>query len=539
MTARDHSETSPLPAGGAPEGEPVDGHAAEGSVQALAGSEERFHLLVDAVRDYAIFMLDPQGVIATWNTGAQRIKGYTESEIVGQHFSRFYTPEDRAADLPGRILRAAAGEGRWQAAGWRVRKDGTRFWADVTVSAIRRENGTLLGFAKVTRDLTERHAAEELLRQSEERFRLLVEGVSDYAIYMLDPEGNVTSWNTGAQSIKGYAESEIVGQHFSRFYTEEDRAAGKPQRVLDEARLTGHFEAEDWRVRKDGSRFWANVVITPLLDSMGTLRGFSKVTRDLTARRAAEEERRQRLAAEDAARMRAEFLTVAAHELKTPITALRGRTQLALRRLKRDGVLTPDQVSHALQVIDVQTGKVARLVEQLLDVSRLEAGHLTIERRETDLGALVTSVVEMFADESGTSRLQLDLPERPVTLPVDAVRIEQAITNLVENALKYSLPETPIRVRLDPALATGGNPDATGGADRATVSVTDYGPGVPAEDRPRLFDRYFRSHATIHTAGMGLGLYVSRQIVELHGGTIWAEFPAEGGTRMVVELAGR
>lgn len=509
---------------------------------ALNQSEERFHLLVDSVRDYAIFMLDPRGVVTTWNTGAQRIKGYTEQDIVGQHFSRFYTPEDRERHLPEVILATAEQEGRCQIQGWRVRKDGTRFWADVTVTAIRQDDGTLVGFAKVTRDLTERHAAIEALRQSEERFRLLMECVVDYAIFMLDVDGYIVSWNAGAERIKGYTEQEIIGQHFSAFYTEEQRAAGHPAEVLAAATRDGRYEEENWRVRKDGTRFWANVVVTALRDATGTLQGFAKVTRDLTERRQVEAERQQRAAAEAAAQMRAEFLNVAAHELKTPITALRARAQLTQRRFQRSGELSGEAVVKAMDVIESQAAKITRLVDQLLDVSRLEAGHLALEREDSDVVALVHNVAGLFSDREDSNRIQLEVPDHPVLASLDALRIEQVLINLIENALKYSPAPLPVLVRVSSESAeTGGqgeessSPSAAGRQVR--IVVVDQGPGVPPEDRSRLFDRFFRSSTTSQTSGMGLGLYVSRQIVELHGGRIELSFPPEGGMCVEVFLA--
>ena len=186
-------------------------------------------MLVEAITDYAIYMLDPDGLISSWNPGARRFKGYEESEILGEHFSRFYTEADREAGLPRRALEIAAREGKFEGEGWRCRKDGTRFWAYVVIDPIRDASGNLVGYAKITRDLTERKLAEEALRQSAEQFRLLVQGVTDYAIYMLTPDGLVSSWNAGAQRIKGYRPEEIIGQHFSRFYTEEDRRAGMPR----------------------------------------------------------------------------------------------------------------------------------------------------------------------------------------------------------------------------------------------------------------------------------------------------------------------
>lgn len=262
-----------------------------------------YRLLVDSVQDYAIFALDVGGHILTWNAGARRIKGYTRDEIVGKHFSIFYPPEDVAAGKPQWELEVAAAEGRVEDENWRVRKDGSRFWANVVISALRDPRGHLLGFGKVTRDLTARRAMEEALSKSEERFRLLVQGVKDYAIFMLDTTGHIETWNEGAEKLKGYTAAEIVGKHFSIFYPQKDLDSGKPARELTIAAETGRYEEEGWRVRKDGSQFWANVLITAIHDARGQLIGFAKVTRDLTERRANEQEARDaaaRLAAEEA-----------------------------------------------------------------------------------------------------------------------------------------------------------------------------------------------------------------------------------------------
>ncbi|WP_059011148.1 PAS domain-containing sensor histidine kinase [Streptomyces specialis] len=251
-------------------------------------------LLVQGVLDYAIFMLDTEGHILSWNPGAERIKGYTAEQIIGRHFSVFYPPEARAQGRPARGLRIATAEGRYEEEGWRLRRDGTRFWANVVITALFDDNGHLRGFGKVTRDLTERRAAEQALTESEERFRLLVQGVLDYAIFMLDTEGRIVSWNTGAERIKGHTAEQIIGQHFSVFYPPEAKAEGKPERELRIATAEGRYEEEGWRLRRDGTRFWASVVITALFDDNGHLRGFGKVTRDLTERRAAEQALTQR-----------------------------------------------------------------------------------------------------------------------------------------------------------------------------------------------------------------------------------------------------
>ncbi|HEX7220049.1 MAG TPA: PAS domain S-box protein [Burkholderiales bacterium] len=256
-------------------------------------ADEQFRLLVSSVTDYAIYLLDPAGRVASWNAGAERIKGYRAGEVIGRHYAMFYPLEERAAGRPEQNLAIALREGRCQGQGWRVRRDGSRFWAEITITPLYDPGGALKGYAKVTRDMTERHAHEERLRESERRFRLLVQGVSDYAIYMLSPEGEITSWNAGAARIKGYAEAEVLGRHFEMFFTAEERAAGRPRRALESARRSGRCADEGWRLRKDGSRFWALTVLDAIHDESGELLGFAKITRDLTERRAVEEQARQ------------------------------------------------------------------------------------------------------------------------------------------------------------------------------------------------------------------------------------------------------
>jgi len=488
----------------------------------LRESEERYRRLVEEVRDYAIFMLDLNGYIISWNTGAQRIKGYTADEIIGRHFSIFYPAEDIERGKPANVLKIATQAGQYQEEGWRVRKDGSLFWANVLVTALHDANGQVIGFGKVTRDLTERRRAEEALRLSEERFRLLVEGVRDYAIFMLDERGYVASWNAGAQVIKGYYAQEILGRHFSIFYPPEDQAAGRPERALRIASAEGRYEQEGWRVRKDGSRFWANVLLTALYDANGELRGFGKVTRDLTEQRRATAEREQlrerevQLKLEQEAhkqteklvRLRDEFLTVASHELRTPLTALLGNAQLLQRHIKRQPNAS-ERDQRSIAVIVDQASRLNRMVLTLLDLSRLQMGQMSLERAPVDLPALARRVVEEFRPTNTTHTFEYIGPDGALTIEGDALRLEQVLQNLVQNAIKYSPAGGPVRVQVERR------------ADMVSVAVTDEGIGIPAASLPQLFQRFYRAvNVGSYISGLGVGLYVVKEIVTLHAGRI-------------------
>jgi PAS domain S-box-containing protein len=309
--------------------------------QTVPSWSDAYRIVVESVDDYAIFVIDLDGRVASWNAGAERIKGYEAAEIVGRHFSMFYRREDVDDGKPARELKLAAETGRVEDEGWRVRKDGTLFWANVAITALRDANGSLQGFAKLTRDLTWRRTAEEQLHRSEQRFHYLVDAVTDYAIFMLDPTGHVETWNVGARRTKGYEPAEIIGQHFSVFYTPEDRAAGRPELILEAVRRDGRYEDEGWRVRKDGSRFWANVVVTALRDDTGELIGFAKITRDLTERRAAEETARE-LIREQTARTTAEESSGLLREERERYRALSRRLEVILEGVG-DGIIVQDR----------------------------------------------------------------------------------------------------------------------------------------------------------------------------------------------------
>jgi PAS domain S-box-containing protein len=507
--------------------------------QGVHNGDEQFCLLVNAVQDYAIFMLDTAGHIVTWNTGAQLITGYRADEIIGQHFSLFYPPEDIDAQKPERELEIAKAEGVYKEEGWRLRKDRSSFWASVVTTALYDEKGILHGFGKVTRDLTERKLAEEVQRRSEEQFRLLVSEVRDYAIFMLDPKGHIASWNTGAQLIKGYRADEIIGRHFSIFYPAEDIAAHEPEHKLEIARVDGSYKEEGWRIRKDGTRFWASVVITALHDGNGELVGFSKVTRDLTERKHVEEiqaamrQQELQLAREQEARKQAEahvqlrdsFLSTTAHELRTPVTSLLATAQLLQRRTER-GDLTPERIQRANQTIIVQAKRLNRLTTMLLDITRLDAGKIHFERAPMDIRDAIDQVIYELQLTLDHHVIALELPETPLMVEGNDVRFEQIIYNLVQNAIKYSAPGSTVRVGMQQH------------GQHAVITVADEGMGIRAEDLPHIFERFYRATTISETSvsGLGLGLYLVKEFVEMQGGTVDVESVVGRGTTFRVIL---
>jgi PAS domain S-box-containing protein len=506
----------------------------------LRQSEERFKLLVESVRDYAIFMLDPQGQVLTWNAGAQRFKGYRAEEIIGQHFSRFYPPEEIARGLPEHELQVAAKEGAFEDEGWRVKKDGSLFWANVVITAMRDTDGELVGFAKVTRDLTQRRAHEEDLRRSEERFRLLIEGVADYAIFMLDPNGRVSTWNMGAERIKGYTADEIIGQHFSIFYPQEAKDSGWPDHELRVAAEKGKFVDTGWRLRKDGTTFWANVTITALRDDAGQLLGFAKLTRDLTQAKRAEAmetanqqreemldaERNARMAAQRATRLKDEFLATLSHELRTPLSAILGWTQLLLRP---DASKGPEQQKRAIEVIDRNARAQVKLIDDLLDLSRVMTGKLRLDLHQVSLGSIVEAAVDSArpsADVKGI-RLKAILSSNPDIISADSARLQQVVWNLLTNAIKFTPKGGQVQVLLQRVNS------------HLELSVSDTGVGIPANYLPHVFDRFSQKDSSTTRAfgGLGLGLAICKQLVELHGGSIRAASLGEGrGATFSVQL---
>ena len=482
--------------------------------------QDRYRLLIEGITDYAIYMLDPGGIVTSWNKGAQRFKGYSESEIIGQHFSRFYTDEDIATDLPRRALETALREGRFEQEGWRVLKDGTRMWAHVVIDPIYDQH-EFVGFAKITRDVTERRAAEDALRRSEERFRLLVQGVTDYAIYMLSPEGNVINWNAGAQRFKGYSENEIVGQHFSRFYTEEDRATELPRRALETALQEGRFEQEGWRVRKDGSRMWAHVVIDPIRDDAGERIGFAKVTRDITQRREAQE----KLETTRAALFQAQKLETIgqlsggiAHDFNNLLAVIIGNLELIAKRIPDDAPLRR-LVTNSMQA--AQRG--ASLTKRMLAFARRQ----DLQVEPVDIPHLIRNMSEMVQRTLGPT-VQIET-RFPLALPpalVDGNQLELAILNLIVNA-RDAMPEGGTVVVSARAQEVASDNGVKSG-HYVCLSVSDTGEGMDEETARKAIEPFFTTKGV--GRGTGLGLSMVHGLAEQTGGRLVLKSRKNEGT---------
>ncbi|HEY6618666.1 MAG TPA: PAS domain S-box protein [Steroidobacteraceae bacterium] len=497
---------------------------------AILEGERRFRILVDSVIDYAIFMLDPSGVVVNWNAGAERLKGYTPEEIIGQHFSKFYTQEDRARGLPGRFLDIAAREGRLEAEGWRVRKDGSRFWASVVIDAIRSETGVLQGFAKVTRDITERRAALNAISESERQFRLLVAGVTDYAIFMLDPNGVITSWNAGAQRIKGYTEEEIIGQHFSKFYTEADRAAGVPARALYTATQEGRFEAEGWRVRRDGAMFWANVVIDIVRDEKGRLIGFAKITKDITERRDAQ------LALQQAQSQRAHAQKMdalgqltggVAHDFNNLLMVISGHVHTLKRAVAADAKL-----ARAAEAISLAAERGEALTRQLLTFARRQ----TVNPMVLDVGAKTEEFRKMLASLIGGGSTRLIVTLEPGLWPIkaDANELEVALVNLALNARDAMPGGGAISLTAANVVLSETDTQAGVAGEFVALRVSDTGSGIAPDVLPKVFDPFFTTKGA--NKGSGLGLSQVHGFARQSDGTVSIDSKLGHGTTVNLYL---
>jgi len=491
-----------------------------------------YQLLVESVGDYAIFALDSAGNIVTWNRGAENLKGYEANEIIGRHFSVFYGSEDIELGKPAREIAEAIEFGRVEDEGWRLRKDGTQFWASVVITALRDSTGMLVGFAKVTRDLTERRRAETELRESEERFRLLVEGVRDYGIFMLDIDGRIASWNEGARRIKGYDAEEILGRHFSTFYPEADIESNKPAWELEVAARDGRFEDEGWRIRKDGTRFWANVIITAVRNRSGTLIGFAKITRDLTERRASEEtamaDARRLAEAEGANRAKSEFLAALSHELRTPLHAIAGYAELM--EIGATGSLSDQQLDYLARIRRGQKHLLA-IVSDLLNISRIEAGRQSYAVSDVPVPEIIQETIALVTPQADRKGLTVRGKPCPPGLSVraDKVKLDQILINIMSNAVKFTPSGGTIEIECSRI------------GDHVSFTVRDSGPGIASNQQANIFEPFVQlgRDASVSPDGTGLGLSISRHLARaMHGDISVRSAPGKGSTFILTLPAG-
>ena len=464
----------------------------------LFPSVDTYQYLVNEVRDYAILILDVNGYIQTWNEGAKLIMGYEADEVIGTHYSVLHVESDQKSGKSIRELEEARACGRVEDNFWRVKKGGERFWANIIVTTIKDSAGSVLGFGKIIRDFTSRRKEEEIAST----LKLLVDNVQEYAIFLLDVHGNVKTWNEGARRIKQYEAHEIIGQHFSIFFTKEDQMQCKPDIELENAKCTGRAQEEYWRVRKDGTQFWASIVITALYDEKGELIGFGKVTRDMT------EILSSRINAESA-QLRSQFLANMSHEIRTPMNGVTTAVNLILQEQ-----LSAEQRDLA-EIIQTSGLALTRVVNDILEFSKLEKDEIRFYEEKFSIQNEVESIVKRYATMKKTVNVSCSFAHLvPDCVSGEPLRLSQLITNLVDNALKFTLHGS-VTVRVT-------SRDYPNDKIGIFVTVADTGVGMANDDMAKLFNPFTQLDATSKRRfkGTGLGLSICKKLVEKMGGQI-------------------
>ncbi len=502
-----------------------------------------YRLLVDGVTDYAIYMLDQEGFVASWSASAQLLKGYTKAEILGQHFSQFYIEEDQEADVPARALETSAREGRAESEGWRLRKDGSCFWAHAVIYPVRGPDGGLIGYAKIVRDFSDRKYAEGVLRGTEAQFSRLVDGVTDYAIYRLTTDGIVTSWNMGAQRMKGYRANEIIGHPFSCFYTEEDQADDLPRHALDTALRDGKFEIDTLQVKKDGSRFHANIVIDPIFDEDGDHIGFAKITRDITKANEFQkslEESRETLFQAQKMDAVGQFSGGLANDFNNILTGISGNLELMQTRIAQGRIGEIDRYIAAAQS---DAKRAAELTSRLLTFSRNQ----TLNPKPTNVNQLILRMDQLIKRTMG-GKISVDIVAAPDlwTTMVDQGQLENGLLDLCVNARDAMQNGGALRIETCNqwvhGAASGRNLPA---GEYVAIRVIDNGTGMTPEVMRRAFEPLFTTKAKGMGTGLGLSMmygFATQSGGQLHlysepghGSTVCLYLPRRQGAEGVAE----
>lgn len=502
--------------------------------------EAQYHRMISEVEGYAIFLMSTEGVIQSWNRGAEIIKGYKAEEIIGKNFRIFYAEGDQKSGLPESLLQIAREQGRAMHEGWRVKKNGQKFWGSIVITALHDDKGNVTGFSKVTRDLTERKTAEdslvqyarqlehknEELRRSEERYHRMVDEVEDYAILLLSTEGIIQNWNRGAELIKGYKAEEIVGKSFHVFYLEADLISGLPERLLQTARDHGRAVHEGWRVRKNGSKFWGSIVITALHDDNGNVTGFSKVTRDLTERKVAEDRLVQYAQQLEQKNQELEqFAFVASHDLREPLRKISTYSDRLL-----GGTTTAERHRDYLERMQNASRRMMSLIDDLLAFSGI--GRQPEDMEETDLRAVVTEIISDLEPVIEAKKARVSVGIMP-TIMAHPSQMRQLFQNLIANSLKFNNKETP-EICVSSELVSGKEYALSKGAYK--IYVEDNGIGFEKEYAKKIFDIFQRLHGRLEYEGTGIGLAICKKIVEAHGGSITAEGKQGEGATFTITL---